>query len=86
MRPVAPPAPSPIGRALDVGGTQAVVAGVTAKDDLGPVLVMGAVDDPPPPMLQGEGADACAHHHCTIQTTKKTTSIHPSKKTKLTAD
>lgn len=40
VRPLIPPAPHPIGHALDVGGSQAVVARVTGKDDFSPVLIM----------------------------------------------
>ena len=61
--PVVPPAPRPIGQALDVGGAQAVVARVTGEHDAGLVLVVGAVHDPPAAVLQGEGADAGTDHH-----------------------
>lgn len=64
MRPLVPPAPRAIGHALDVGGAQSVEARVAAEDDLGAVLVVRAVDDAPPPVFQGEGANAGAHHHC----------------------
>ena len=63
MGPVVPPAPRAIGQALDVGGAQAVVARVAGEHDAGLVLVVGAVHDPPAPVLQGEGADAGTDHH-----------------------
>lgn len=64
MRPLVLPAPHAIGQALDVGGAQPEVPGVAGEHDASAVLVVRAVDYPPAAVLQGEGADAGAHHHC----------------------
>lgn len=64
MRPLVFPAPHAIGQALYVGGAQSEVSGVAGEDDSSAVLVVRAVDDPPAPVLQREGADAGTHHHC----------------------
>lgn len=49
---------------MDVGGAKAVVAGITAEGDLGPVLVTRPVNDLPLAVVQREGADTGAHHDC----------------------
>jgi len=61
--PVVPPAPRAVGQTLDVGGAEAVVARVAGEHDARLVLIVGAVDDAPAAVLQGEGADAGTHHH-----------------------
>ena len=66
-----PPAPRPIGQALDVSGTDPVVTRVTAEDHLGSELVAGPVDDRPLPVVQREGAQTGADHHCGTTNTKK---------------
>ena len=63
MRPLVAPAPHPVGQALYVGGALAEIARVAGEDDLCPVLVVGSIDDSPPPVIQREGADAGAGHH-----------------------
>lgn len=60
VRPLVPPAPHPIGHALDVGGSQAVVARITGKDDFSLVLIMGTIDNSPPPVLQRKRSNARA--------------------------
>lgn len=63
-RPLAPPAPHPIGQALDVGGANAVVSRVAREDYLSFVLIVRTVDDAPFPVFQRERAETRTHDDC----------------------
>lgn len=60
-RPLAPPAPHPIGQALDVGRANTVVPWIASENDPSAILIVWPVDDLPFPVVQREGAETGAH-------------------------
>lgn len=60
-RSLVPPAPHPIGQALDVSGADAMVPGIASEDDFSSILIVGTIDDSPLAMVQREGAETGTH-------------------------
>lgn len=71
--PLVPPAPHPIGQALDVGGANAVVSRVAGEYYFRSILVVRTVYDPPFPVVQREGAETRAHIDCAKKRGEKKT-------------
>lgn len=63
-RPLTPPAPHPIGQALDVGRTNTVVPWIASEDYPSSILIVRTVDDLPFSVVQREGAETRAHDDC----------------------
>lgn len=53
-RPLAPPAPDPIGQALDMGGANPVIPRVASKYYFSSILIVRTIDDPPFAVVQRE--------------------------------
>lgn len=63
-RPLAPPAPHPIGQALDVCRANTIVPWIASEDDPSSKLIVRTVDDLPFSVVQREGAETRAHDDC----------------------
>lgn len=60
-RSLVPPAPHPIGQALNVRGANAMIPGIASEDDFSSILIVGTINDSPLAMVQREGAETGTH-------------------------
>lgn len=59
-----PPAPHPIGQALNVRGANSMVPRIASENYLSSILIVGTIDDSPLAMVQREGAETGTHIDC----------------------
>lgn len=60
-RSLVPPAPHPIGQALNVRRANAMIPGIASEDDFSSILIVGTINDSPLAMVQREGAETGTH-------------------------
>lgn len=70
-RSLVPPAPHPIGQALNVRGANAMIPGIASEDDFSSILIVGTINDSPLAMVQREGAETGTHVDYEIKKERK---------------